>query len=214
MGTIGTYVVKIVLSLPMSKMLFHADKQQAFKSSLAKVAGVSTFAVTIDSITSISSRRSTGNRRLLAESIRVDTSLFAADPSAAQAMKTKLTAENINSELMKNGLPSATVLEVATTEAIHTPVEKASLTMILAISVPVGVVVLCVVSAVYWYVTRQARQAAALRKTILDFGQTHTHLEGGINKQITKTKTNIHSENYAVVVAAGVSIHQFRVFKT
>jgi hypothetical protein len=210
MGTIGTYVVKIVLSLPMSKMLFHADKQQAFKSSLAKVAGVSTFAVTIDSITSISSRRSTGNRRLLAESIRVDTSLFAADPSAAQAMKTKLTAENINSELMKNGLPSATVLEVATTEAIHTPVEKASLTMILAISVPVGVVVLCVVSAVYWYVTRQARQAAALRKTILDFGQTHTHLEGGINKQIMKTKTNIHAEKYAVVVAAGVPMHQFR----
>jgi hypothetical protein len=27
---------------------------------------------------------------------------------------------------------------------------------------------------------------AALRKTILDFGQTHSHLEGGINKQIVK----------------------------
>lgn len=26
----------------------------------------------------------------------------------------------------------------------------------------------------------------ALRKTILDFGQTHSHLEGGINKQIVK----------------------------
>ena len=213
MGTIGAYVVKIVLSLPMSKMLFHAEKQQAFKSSLAKVAGVSTYAVTIDSITSISSRRSTGNRRLLAESIRVDTSLFAADPSAAQAMKTKLTAENINSELMKNGLPSATVLEAATAEAIYKPVEKASLTMIFAISVPVGVVVLCVVFAVYWYVTRQARQAAALRKTILDFGQTHTHLEGGINKQIVKAKTKIHADKYAVAVAAGVPVHQFRVLK-
>jgi len=37
---------------------------------------------------------------------------------------------------------------------------RASLTMILAISIPVGVIVLIVLCAVWWYVTKQAREAA------------------------------------------------------
>jgi len=81
--------------------------------------------------------------------------------------------------------------------------KKASLTMILATSIPVATFVLIVACIAYWYVTRQAREAAALRKTILDFGQSHSHLEGGIAKQIVKTRTKkiVEESPSAIVVA-------------
>jgi Tfp pilus assembly protein PilN len=87
----------------------------------------------------------------------------------------------------------------------HSAKKKASLTMILATSVPVAVVVLLVASVVYWYVTRQAREAAALRKTILDFGQSHSHLDGNLAKQIIKErrKKEIEESPAAVIIAAG-----------
>ena len=204
MGTIGTHVVKMVLSLPMSPLQFNVDKQKAFTSSLARVAGVSPHDVTIDSISSVGSTRRTGKRHLLAESIRVETSLRAANASAADAMVSKLSAENINSELLKNGLPAATVIEAPTREVSIKSVKKASTTLILAVSVPVAVFALFVAFTVYWYVTRQAREAKALRKTILDFGQTHSHLEGGTNKQILKTKAKIHADKSATAVATGL----------
>ena len=55
----------------------------------------------------------------------------------------------------------------------------------------------------YWCMTRQACKAAELRKVILDFGQSHSHLEGCIHKQIAKTqrKKNEQDSPAAIVVA-------------
>ena len=103
-----THEVRIALSLPMSPSAFTDDKQTAFKSSLAQAAGVSSESVVIHKIESIGSRR-----HLLAEAIRVETGIMAADQGAAEAIAGKLTVDSINSELTKAGLPAATVLEAA-----------------------------------------------------------------------------------------------------
>lgn len=72
--------------------------------------------MTIDKIQAIS----VGRRRLLASSIRVDTSVNAADKAAADAMSGKLTADNINAELETAGLPAAQVLVKPTVSATVT----------------------------------------------------------------------------------------------
>jgi hypothetical protein len=100
--------IRITLSLPMSPSAFTHEKQTAFKASLAQAAGVASEAVVINKIEGISSRR-----HLLAESIRVDTSIMAPGQAAAQEMAGRLTADSINRELSKAGLPTATVLEAA-----------------------------------------------------------------------------------------------------
>jgi len=92
----------------MSPSAFTDDKQTAFKSSLAQAAGVSSESVVIHKIESIGSRR-----HLLAEAIRVETGIMAADQGAAEAITGRLTVDSINSELAKAGLPAATVLEAA-----------------------------------------------------------------------------------------------------
>jgi hypothetical protein len=93
----------------MSQSAFTKDKQTSFKASLAQAAGVASEAVVINKIESISSRR-----HLLVEAIRVETSIMAAGEAAAQEMAGRLTADSINRELSKAGLPTATVLEAAT----------------------------------------------------------------------------------------------------
>jgi hypothetical protein len=104
----STHEIRITLSLPMSQSAFTKDKQAAFKASLAQAAGVASEAVVINKIESISSRR-----HLLAEAIRVETSIMAAGKAAAQELAGRLTADSINRELSKTGLPTATVLEAA-----------------------------------------------------------------------------------------------------
>ena len=64
--------------------------------------------------------------------------------------------------------------------------KKASLAFILATSIPASVFILLTLGVIYWYVTRKARESKELRKKILDFGQTHSHLEGGTRNQISK----------------------------
>jgi hypothetical protein len=68
---------------------------------------VSAKEVTIDKIENM--RRS--GRGLLAGSIRVDTSIVAADQTAANSMANTLTVHKINAELGKNGLPQAEILD-------------------------------------------------------------------------------------------------------
>jgi hypothetical protein len=103
-----THQVLITLSLPMSPSAFTNEKQTAFKASLAQAAGVASEAVVINKIESISSRR-----HLLVEAIRVKTSIMARGQTAAEEMAGRLTADSINRELSKAGLPTATVLEAA-----------------------------------------------------------------------------------------------------
>jgi tRNA A-37 threonylcarbamoyl transferase component Bud32 len=92
----------------MSQSAFTIEKQTAFKASLAQAAGVASEAVVIKKIESISSRR-----HLLVEAICVETSIMALRQAAAEEMAGRLTADSINRELFKAGLPTATVLEAA-----------------------------------------------------------------------------------------------------
>jgi hypothetical protein len=89
---------------------FTSDKQALFKKSLAAAAGEGVFEadVTIDKIEPIN-----GGRRLLAESIRVGTTIKVSNLAAADTMNKALTQDKINAALSKSGLPAATLLEVA-----------------------------------------------------------------------------------------------------
>jgi len=93
----------------MTEDAFTVDAQTKFKDALAQAAGVSNSAVSIDQVEG----RRTGHRRLLKDSIRVDTRVKAAYKCTADTMGAKLTADNINGELAMLGLPPATMLEVA-----------------------------------------------------------------------------------------------------
>ena len=93
----------------MSQSAFTKDKQTVFRAALALAAGAASEAVVIKKIVSISSRR-----HLLVEAIHVETSIMAAGGAAAQELAGRLTADSINRELSEAGLPTATVLEVAT----------------------------------------------------------------------------------------------------
>ena len=103
----ATHVVKLTLSLPLTKKEFTTDKQSKFRESIAAIAGAKPTDVTI----SIPDRRA--GRRLLAESIRVDiiVKLPAADPSVADAMTRALSIEKINEALAKADLTESTLLE-------------------------------------------------------------------------------------------------------
>jgi hypothetical protein len=102
----------MAVSLPMTKASFNTERQDLFKKSIAAAAEVSAGDVKIDDITTI-----IGGRRLLAESIRVDTSITATSEAAAKTMAQVLTADKMNAELSKNNLPKATVLEAPVFEA-------------------------------------------------------------------------------------------------
>jgi hypothetical protein len=102
--------VTLSLSLPFTKNDFTEDKQIKFRESLAVAADVKPADVKIDKIETIVGRRGAG-RHLLAGSIRVDTSIRAADNVKASSMVNRLTADNINTELAKVGLPKSTILE-------------------------------------------------------------------------------------------------------
>jgi len=117
--TATTHLVKMAVSLPMTKEAFNVDEQRKFKKSIAAAAGVSKDDVTIDNIAVITTSR----RRLLGASIRVDTSVKAKDKSSADALAAKLTVASINSELAKEGLPAATMLESPKTVEANTSVQ-------------------------------------------------------------------------------------------
>jgi len=119
-------LVKLSLSLPFTKDEFTEDKQSKFRESLAVAADVKPADVKIDKIETIGGRRGAG-RHLLAGPIRVDTSIRAADNAKASIMAKRFTADNINAELAKVGLPKSTILEAPkVADAVQGVLEPAS----------------------------------------------------------------------------------------
>ena len=114
--TAATHVVKMSLSLPLTKEEFDDEKQAKFTEAIAKSAGASPADVSIDQVEAISSE----SRRLLASGVRIDVSVKAKDKVAADAMVAGLTVDNINAELSKAGLPRAEVLVKPSTTAVST----------------------------------------------------------------------------------------------
>jgi hypothetical protein len=132
------------LSLPLTKDEFTEDKQRAFITSLAAAAGASPTDVKIDKIETISGRRA--DRRLLAGSIRVDASVKVADSSAANALANSLSADKINAELAKAGLPPSTMLEPPTASGGNSKSENNLLLLLLLL-----LLVPCLGSALFFY---------------------------------------------------------------
>ena len=103
----NTYTVRMVLSLPMTIETFNYEVQTTFKDALAQAVGVASNTISIDSIVA------NVQRRLLSESIIVQTSIMAVDEGSATNMMSSLTSDNININLVRSGLPSVTVIEQA-----------------------------------------------------------------------------------------------------
>jgi hypothetical protein len=94
--------VKIFLSLPMTKDAFNDDSQTKFKQAIANVADVKFADVNIYKITEMKGRR--------VASIRIDTRVSVR--GSADSILSKMTANIINSELSKVGLPEAKLLGI------------------------------------------------------------------------------------------------------
>jgi hypothetical protein len=131
----------MAVKLPMTREQFNTGEQAKFRQSIASAARVSAKEVTIDKIENM--RRS--GRGLLAGSIRVDTSIVAADQTAANSMANALTVHKINAELGKNGLPQAEILDPPQVKQIVK--EESNKTPIIVAAVVSSVVILFAVGA-------------------------------------------------------------------
>jgi hypothetical protein len=151
----------MAVKLPMTKEQFNTGEQAKFKQSIASAASVSADEVTIDKIENM---RLFG-RRLLAGSIRVDTSVVAADQTVAKSMANTLTVEKINAELGKNGLPQAEILDPPQVKQIvKDELEKSNKTPII-ISAVVSVVLILIAVGACVFVWR--------RRTAIKKADTH-----------------------------------------
>ena len=109
MDVVAAFVIKMSVTLPMSRDDFDASAQTAFRESVALAAGVSSADVRIVRILDVDG--GAVRRRLLTAGISVETSVQAASESVASAITTSLTAETLNSALAAAGLPPATILQ-------------------------------------------------------------------------------------------------------
>jgi hypothetical protein len=147
------YVIKLVLSLPITKSEFTTDKQSKFRVSIAAAAGTKPADVTIDKIETMSRRV---GRRLLSESVLVYTAVKASDAKAADTVASSLTTDKINGVFLNAGLPKATIKQTPTVESTVTSVKTSTAPLIGGI---VGGLVLLIVfvkgASVYWrYITK------------------------------------------------------------
>ena len=110
----ATFVVKLVVSLPMTASEFATQEQTAFKMSVAAAAQVSSQDVIIGQVASVS----IGARRQQEQSIRVEVEVKVTDLATANSVAARLSAPRINSELTKVGLPPVTVIESARVVAV------------------------------------------------------------------------------------------------
>jgi len=107
------YVVKMAVSIPLTRQEFNDSEQLKFTHSVARAAGVSSDDVSIDRIVDMNNILPV-LRRLLTTGIRVDTSVKAPDETTASAISTSLTTVSLNSELVAVGLPAVAILEAPT----------------------------------------------------------------------------------------------------
>jgi hypothetical protein len=164
------YVVKLALLFPLATSEFTADKQSKVMESIAVAVGANPSDVTIDKIETMTGRRNFG-RRLLSVSVLVYIAVKAADAKQADAMATSLTADKINKALENTGLPKATMKQSPTVTYVSTsPIvggggdntSNQSTTNIHIIigAVVGGAIVLCIISACYYFRCWQSKHPA------------------------------------------------------
>jgi hypothetical protein len=114
--TVAGYVIKLVLSLPISitQIDFTEDKQSKYRVSIAAAAGAKPADVTIDKIEAMSRR---AGRRLLSESVLVYSVIKASDAKTADTMASSLTTNKINGAMENAGLPKVTIKQGPTVES-------------------------------------------------------------------------------------------------
>lgn len=112
--------MRMAVSLPMTREEFDDDTQTLYRCAFAASAGVETSDVSVAKVTQIGSTNQRSMRRLMASSLRVDTSIRGfRDAAHAQAVATQLTANTINANLKKQGLPAVSILEAPTVAAVE-----------------------------------------------------------------------------------------------
>jgi hypothetical protein len=109
----------MAVALPLTRQEFNDIEQLKFKQSVARTAGVSSDAVSIDRIVDMNSILP-ALRRLLTTGIRVDTSVQAPNETTAIAISTGLTLDSLNSALVEVGLSATTILEAGSPDT-HDP---------------------------------------------------------------------------------------------
>ena len=101
------FVCKMVVGLSMSAEDFTADRQESFRQGIAVTAGVIKANVKITSIDPMFRRL----RHLLSGSISISTEVVVEDASQGVLVSSQMTAENINAQMRKVGLPEVEMLQ-------------------------------------------------------------------------------------------------------
>ncbi len=105
-----TVIVKISVWLPIPVSEFNDAKRQLFRESMSRAAGVDVSQVII--IIQVNEQM-TRHRSLLSEGVRINVEITVKGSGVAKSVASKLTSDNINAELDREGLPSAEVLSAA-----------------------------------------------------------------------------------------------------
>jgi hypothetical protein len=174
--TVAGYVIKLVLSLPITQMDFTEDKQSNFRVSIAAAAGAKPADVTIDKIEAMSRRV---GRRLLSESVLVYTVIKATDSKAADAIASSLTTDKINGVLQTAGLPKATIKQTPTVESTAT---SENITAPLIGGIVGGLVLLIVLVKGAWEFWRYLEKNKARRQYNARFDTLDTDGDGYISE--------------------------------
>jgi len=131
---------------------FNAQAQSNFIKAVASSTGASTSSVQITGITVLSTRR-----RLLSPSILVHFSILAKDAQAAASIKNSFSVESLNKELIKNGLPQAS-LDLAKSSA------GASNNTYLYLGIGGGIFLFAIVGLGLWRRLRKNRVKTVVRE--------------------------------------------------
>jgi hypothetical protein len=132
-------MVKMSLWLPIPMSEFNAAKERLFIQSISRAAGVNVSQVIIQV-----KEQAIPRRRQLSQGVSVNVQLAVEDSTVAKAVASKLTADNVNAELARAGLPSA---ELLSAPEIVLPYKDS--TNVAAIVAPTVVVVLALVAVAY-----------------------------------------------------------------
>jgi hypothetical protein len=147
---VNPVIVKMSLWLPIPMSEFNAAKEKLFIESMSRAACVNVSQVIIQ----IKEQTIPRGRQLSqgVSGVSVNVQIAVEDSAVAKTVANKLTADNVNAELARAGLPSAQSLS-----APEIVLPDPDLTNVAAIVAPTLVVVLALVAVAYVYSTKLVR---------------------------------------------------------
>ena len=178
----------ISATLPIAPADFSLDRQALFRQALANATGAALDRVAVIRIAAAAAAAAAATRRGTAPGVQVDSTIAAASPAAAAATVASFDGAALSQQLLRRGLPAATVLSVGVRQDAAAGGAGSSLPvgLIVGVSVAAGCALLLALGATWAYLAkdasspeeRQLRQAAALLRRLLGIEPRQGFVQG------------------------------------